>query len=329
MTTGDESGGDLRWRVPEAAAGTRVDRYVAGELPGTSRSALSRWISDGLLEVDGRAARASLRLAGGEEVRLRVPPPAGVALEPEPIPLEVVHEDASLLVVNKPPGLVVHPGAGVRSGTLVNALLHYLGGDLLETVGSADRPGIVHRLDRGTSGVLVVAKTPEAHARLSACFARREVYKEYLAIVVGVPADPEGRIDRPIGRSARDRTRRAVDGEGARHARTRWRRAEAFGRHAAALELTLETGRTHQARVHAAALGHPIVGDATYGGGRERSVVDPRVRALLRRFPRAALHARRLGFPHPVSGGRLLVEAPVPQDMAALMERLRCLTGSF
>jgi 23S rRNA pseudouridine1911/1915/1917 synthase len=307
--------------VPRSSAGTRLDRFLAERLTGCSRTALARLIARGMVSVDGRGVAASRRLKGGESVVVRVPPPEPSRLVPEAMPLPVVLEDAHVVVVDKPAGLVVHPGAGVQTGTLVHALLHHVGPGLLG-IGGERRPGIVHRLDKGTSGVLVVAKTAAAHASLAAQFARRTVRKEYLAVVVGDPG-ASGRVDAAIARSRRARTRMAVVRQGGRASTTTWTRLEAFGRGAALLHVLLGTGRTHQIRVHLAHAGHPVAGDATYGGSALSAVKDARLRGPLAAFPRPALHAWRLAFDHPATGTRVEVEAPMPQDMDALVAELR------
>ena len=313
----------LRFEAGEDADGQRLDRFLGERVADRSRSALAKACSQGLVRVDGRVSAASRKLRPGQVVEAQLPQADAGPLRAEAIPLSVLHEDESVLVLDKASGLVVHPGAGVREGTLVNALLHHLG-EGLAGVGAEGRPGLVHRLDRGTSGVMVVAKTAQAHAELSRQFAAREVEKDYLALVLGAPKEEEGLVDAPIGRSSGQRTRMSVRGDG-RTARSRWRVRESFGRHAAWLEVRIETGRTHQVRVHLAHVGLPLAGDRTYGGRRDQAVAEPRVRALLTRFARPALHAWRLSFTHPSSGERLAFEAPLPEDLAALLERLRAL----
>lgn len=303
--------------VPAAAAGERLDKHLASALPDLSRSHLARLVSEGHVLLDGATAKASTRLRGGERISVEVPEPEDRGLVPQALDLSIVFEDEDLLVIDKPPGLVVHPGAGVKQGTLVHALLHHCGPGLL-SVGGPGRPGIVHRLDKGTSGILVAAKTPEAYRTLSAQFAARTVAKTYLAIVLGAPRDA-GRVEAPIGRSTQHRTRMAIV-PGGRPALSEWRVIERFGRAAALVAISLHTGRTHQARVHAAHAGHPIAGDPTYGGGGE---VAPWARGILGRFGRPALHAFRLELDHPRTGRRMAFEAPLPADMAALAEALR------
>jgi 23S rRNA pseudouridine1911/1915/1917 synthase len=249
-----------------------------------------------------------------------VPAPAPAEPRPEDIPIAVVHEDTHLVVLDKPAGLVVHPGAGRTGGTLVNALLRHVRD--LSGVGGVLRPGIVHRLDRGTSGLLVVAKDDETHRSLVRQFAGRTVEKEYLALVLGVPARAAGEVDAPIGRDPVHRQRMSVRAPRGREARTSWRIEEHFDG-AALLRVRLHTGRTHQIRVHLASLGHPLAGDPVYGGTRSPSSRRAEAREALRSLARPALHAARLAFTHPASGERLSFEAPLPLDLATVLDRLR------
>jgi 23S rRNA pseudouridine1911/1915/1917 synthase len=294
--------------VGEADAGERVDLALAA-ITGISRSQARRWIEEGLVRVNRRACRASQRVQLGDALDTEPPEPLPSPLTPEPISLSVLFEDADVLVLDKPAGLVVHPAPGHASGTLVNALLHHCSD--LAGVGGVLRPGIVHRLDRGTSGVLVVAKNDAAHRGLAEQFRAHSVERIYRALARGVPAAEEGRVDRPIGRHPRDRKRMSVHASVAREAHTAWRvlaRYPASGR--AWLEVRPETGRTHQIRVHLASAGLPIAGDPVYG------------RASGPELARPALHAAVLGFQHPRSGERLRFEAPLPEDLAQLLARL-------
>ncbi|RMD47722.1 MAG: RluA family pseudouridine synthase, partial [Alphaproteobacteria bacterium] len=291
---------------------------------------------DGAAVTDPRA-----RPVPGGRYRIALPAATPTAMRPEPIPLEVLHEDDELIVIDKPAGMVVHPAAGNWSGTLVNALLHHCAGRL-SGIGGVERPGIVHRLDKDTSGVLVVAKTDRAHQALSAQFAAHSVERVYLAVCHGVPDraearlaglpfvsfDPDGTlvIDAPIGRHASDRQRMAVR-EGGRPARTRVQLLRSFGRHAALVACRLETGRTHQIRVHMARIGHPLIGDRTYGARRRlpERAIDAEAGRFLGRLGRQALHAAVLGFDHPASGARMRFTSPLPGDMAELLAHLeRC-----
>jgi 23S rRNA pseudouridine1911/1915/1917 synthase len=294
--------------VPAVLVGERVDRAVA-LLTGWSRSEVQALLDDGLVLVDGAAVAKSHRLAEGEVVEVRGEPAAAGPPEPQPVPVEVVAADEAVIVVDKPAGLVVHPGAGHPDGTLVNGLLDRY--PELAGVGDPARPGIVHRLDRDTSGLMVVARTPAAYDALVAALAAREVTREYLALVWGAPSAGRGVIDAPIGRSVRRPTRMAVR-EGGREARTRYEVVCRYEEPAVTLvRCTLETGRTHQIRVHLAAIGHPVVGDPAYGRGRTGVAID-----------RPFLHAAMLGFVHPVTGDPQRFESALPPDLARVLDSL-------
>jgi len=291
-------------RVPDSAAGSRLDRFLA-ELPEVgSRGAAERLLSAGAVKVDGAARPKSHRLSGGENLELDAAAIAEPELEHAPLDLRIAYEDEYLLVVDKPAGLVVHPGAGHAAGTLVQGLLHrgLTGGD-------PDRPGIVHRLDRDTSGLLVVARTEEAYEGLQALVKRHALEREYVALVRGRPRSRSGRIEAPIGRDRREPTRRSLDTDTPKPAVTHFEVIELFRDHAL-LRVRLETGRTHQIRVHLAAIGLPVAGDPLYGVPEQ---------GLRRQF----LHASRLAFPHPVTGARVETESPLPDDLAAALERVR------
>ncbi len=314
----------LDLKVPESCAGERLDRFLAAAQKDLSRSRLQTLIREGRVLVEGRAARASQHLRAGERVLVELPEPRQVALLPEAIPLAIVHEDGHLLVLDKPAGLVVHPGAGVASGTLVHALLHHA--PAIADVGGAGRPGIVHRLDKQTSGLMVVAKSAAAYRALVEMLRARTVRRRYLAIVWGVPP-ATGTVEGAIGRDPRQRKRMAVVARGGKPARTRWRVRERLTG-AALLEVTLDTGRTHQIRVHLAHLGHPVAGDPLYGGrgkvqlsgtAQERSLRS----AVLEELSRQALHATELEFPHPVTGELMRFTSPVPEDFERALENLR------
>ncbi|MET0554009.1 MAG: RluA family pseudouridine synthase [Vicinamibacteria bacterium] len=297
-------------------AGVRLDRFLARQLPALSRARLQALIEEGAVRVDGGSAKASQRLRAGAVVDLTVPEPAPAVPLPEDLPLAVVHDDPRFLVVDKPAGLVVHPGAGASSGTLVNALLFHVHD--LSGVGGVLRPGIVHRLDKGTSGLIVIAKDDAAHRALSSQFALREVRKQYVAVVHGVPAPATGTVDRPIGRDPVHRRRMAVDAPRARAARSSYAVRERLDG-ASLVDVRIHTGRTHQIRVHLASLGHPIAGDDLYGGRRTPSSSRPDARAALDAFPRPALHAAQLAFRHPGTGAPLAFESPLPADLQALL----------
>ena len=302
------------------ASGLRLDVWLARRLPSQSRARLQALIGEGHVLVGGAPSRPSERLRPGQTVVVHVPPPAPALPEPEDIPLGIVHDDPHLLVVNKPAGLVVHPGAGTRSGTLVNALLRHVSD--LSGIGGVLRPGIVHRLDRGTSGLLVVAKDDATHRDLVTQFASRRVEKEYLALVLGVPRARSGEIQAPIGRHPVHRKKMAIGVPRGREARTAWQREEALDG-ACLLRVRIHTGRTHQIRVHLASIGHPVAGDATYGGTRTPSSRRAAARHALQSLERPALHAARLAFVHPATGERAEFEAPLPPDLLSVLARIR------
>jgi 23S rRNA pseudouridine1911/1915/1917 synthase len=306
--------------VDRDGVGARLDRWLAERVPGLSRARLQQLIADGAIVLDGSPTRASVRLKQGQSVEVRVPPPRPAVPEPEDIALHVVHEDAHLLVVDKPAGLVVHPGAGRTSGTLVNALLFRVKD--LSGVGGVLRPGIVHRLDRGTSGLLVVAKDDATHAALARQFASRTVEKEYLAVVLGVPSPRAGTIDSPIGRDPAHRKRMSVKPARGRTAVSSYRVEEVLDG-SALLRVRIHTGRTHQIRVHLASRGHPVAGDAVYGGRRPAAARRTASREALASLGRPALHAARLAFDHPATGRRLVFESPLPADLVTLVDALR------
>lgn len=305
--------------IPEALDGSRLDRCLAELHPTWTRSRVRKLIDGGHVTIDGRPVKPAALAKAGQSVVVDEPPPAPLGSEAEPIPLDIVHEDHDLLIVNKPPGIVVHPAAGNPRGTLVNALLHHCRD--LSGIGGVERPGIVHRLDKDTTGLLVVAKSDRAHLALSIAFRRRQIDKTYLAVCYGAPGDDEGVVDAPIGRHPRERKQMAVVSRG-RAARTLYRVEERLPG-AFLVSCRLITGRTHQIRVHMAHIGHAVVGDPVYAGRQWRTLADPQARAACRSFPRQALHAWRLRFTHPVSGDEVDFEAPLPADMAALIGVLR------
>ncbi|MBC7242178.1 MAG: RluA family pseudouridine synthase [Anaerolineae bacterium] len=308
--------------VPVEAAGMRLDKFLADHLADVSRSRIQGWIEEGRVTLDGRPTRPSTRLDPGQHIRVLIPPPEEVRILPEPIPLDILYEDDHLLVINKPAGMVVHPAPGHTSGTLVNALLARFPAwaeldwweseeeDEEEAGVDYPRPGIVHRLDKDTSGLLIVAKSASARGALQAQFQARQVEKVYLALVHGMPSAPAGLIDAPIGRDPRQRKRMAVVAEG-RPAVTAYRVLEPLGEYAL-LEVMPKTGRTHQIRVHLAFIGHPVVGDEVYGRRRSRLAC-----------PRQFLHAARLSFRHPVTGRPMEFSAPLPPDLQAVLEEAR------
>ncbi len=296
------------FEVGPEAAGQRLDHFLAGQEPFLSRNQVQRLMDNGLVLVNARPARPSYRLRAGDLIRMTVPPPEEMALTPEPIPLDIVYEDEDLLVVNKPAGLVVHPAAGHHRGTLVNALLDHCPD--LTGIGGYLRPGIVHRLDKDTSGLMLVSKTDLAHQGLSAELKARQIKRKYLALVHGEVRSEKGLIDAPLGRDPRERKRIAVVA-GGRTARTHYRVRERFPGYTL-LEVELETGRTHQIRVHLAYAGYPVAGDPVYG---------PRRNPL--NLPGQALHAYRIAFTHPRTGERMTFEAPLPPAFSAALDLLR------
>jgi 23S rRNA pseudouridine1911/1915/1917 synthase len=296
-----------RLRVPDEAAGERLDRFLAGLPEIGSRAVAERLLRDGGVLVDGAAPRVkSARLAGGEELEFDALAPVTSTLEPEEMELNVPYEDEHLLVVDKPAGLVVHPAPGHAQGTLVHGLLAYdvEGGD------EPERPGIVHRLDRDTSGLMVVARSPESHRRLQELVQQRDVTREYVALVVGRPRSQRGTIEAPIGRDRRDAMRHSLDTDTPRDAVTHFEVEELLPRHAL-LRVRLETGRTHQIRVHLAAVDLPVAGDPLYGRAGELG--------LERQF----LHAARLAFPHPITGAAVDVSSPLPNDLETALSAAR------
>jgi 23S rRNA pseudouridine1911/1915/1917 synthase len=325
----------------------RLDKALAREVPesaGLSRTRLARLIAEGRVRRAGvPVTEPKAPVSAGEVYEIELPEPAPTHMQAEPIPLSIVYEDEEVIVIDKPAGMVVHPAPGAPSGTLVNALLAHCGGQL-PAVGGSARPGIVHRIDKETSGLLVVARTDRAQQALAAQFAAHTVHRRYVAFCHGVPEasdprlrglpgvsfEPGGvlRIDLPLGRHPVDRQRQAVQRRGGRHAVTRAELRARFGSPPAAarLDCRLETGRTHQIRAHLAHVGHPLIGDRRYGGRRRApaSALGEEVAAFVDAFPRQALHAAELGFVHPASGARLLFTAPLPNDLSALEAMLSC-----
>ncbi len=304
------------FRVPDEAEGLRLDVWVS-EQAGLSRSRVARLVAEGQVLLNGEVPRKAEPLTPGDQVRLEEPPPEPVAAEAEDLPLSIVWEDSHLLVVDKAAGMVVHPAPGHRSGTMVNALLHHVRD--LSGIGGRLRPGIVHRLDRDTSGLLVVAKDDQTHQALQDLLRRRKIRRLYLAASWGHLDRSPRRVDAPIGRDPSNRLRMAVHADG-RRAVTHLRVVESWPA-AELLQVGLETGRTHQIRVHLAHLGHPVVGDQLYGAGWERGMggsIREFARELARRTPRQFLHAHRLAFRHPVTGEELRFEAPLPPDLAGV-----------
>jgi 23S rRNA pseudouridine1911/1915/1917 synthase len=311
--------------VTEPETGTRLDTVVAARLSDLSRSYAGRLIRAGHIVVNGTKKKAGYPVKAGDVICVDIPPPEPLAVLPESIPLSILFEDKDVIVLAKPPGIVVHPGAGHQRGTLVNALLHHCRD--LTGIGSTLRPGIVHRLDKDTSGCLVVAKNNVAHAALSQQFKTRETKKRYLALVYGAMRNPAGVIDDPVGRHPSDRKKMSTQSRQGRPAETRWYVKEHFPG-MALLDIDLRTGRTHQIRVHLAALGHPVVGDPVYGGTKRwKSIPAKDIRDHIKTITRQMLHAWKLAFVHPRTGHAMAFESPLPEDMASLLRTLREVTA--
>jgi 23S rRNA pseudouridine1911/1915/1917 synthase len=306
--------------VPETAEGLRLDRALVLLFPDHSRSFLARLIDERHVTVDDLpASKVSQRVEAGQSIAIEVPEPVPTAVPSQDIPLTVIYEDDDLVVIDKPAGIVVHPAAGHPDQTLVNALLFHVRD--LSGIGGELRPGIVHRLDKETSGVLIVAKHDDAHRKLTAAWNTPATRKEYLAVVYGTPRDSKGSIDAPIGRDPHDRKKMAVVATG-RAATTDYEVVERL-RHASLLRCRLRSGRTHQIRVHLKHLGHPLVGDPVYSGPQWRGVPDKKLQLALSQFQRQALHATRLTLPHPRTGEVLRFESPLPADIETLLAALR------
>ena len=302
--------------IPECPAGQRLDQALVAALPQYSRSRLAAWVKSGAVTLNGEAARPRDAVFGGEAVVVRAEAPPVTDVQAERMPLKIAFRDRHLFVIDKPAGLVVHPGAGNRSRTMQNALLA-----LDPKLAAVPRAGIVHRIDKDTSGLLVVARTIEAHKVLVAALRDHQVQREYVALCVGVMTGG-GTVDKPIGRHRTDRLRMTVRADG-REAITHYRLVERFAQHSL-LRVTLETGRTHQIRVHLAHVGHPLVGDPLYGGRRQLTAgATPAQRKALQGFTRQALHAAKLSFAHPVTGQQVTVESALPRDFAELLTGLR------
>lgn len=291
----------------------RLDLWLSQQLPDLSRARLVKLIEHGQLLLNGKLCTEKKKMVTqGDRLHLTIPPPQPLALQPEPIPLDILYEDETLIIINKPPGLVVHPAPGHATGTLVHALLFHCSD--LAGIGDVQRPGIVHRLDRDTTGALVVAKTDQAHHNLQAQLKAKTARREYLAVVYGVPATSKGKIDLPLGRHPVDRKKMAVvaEAKGGRSAVTHWEILERLGNYTL-MQFRLETGRTHQIRVHSSYIGHPIVGDPVYSSGGSLGV----------NLPGQALHAHKLTLEHPVTGAVLEAIAPLPPHFSKLLQKLR------
>jgi 23S rRNA pseudouridine1911/1915/1917 synthase len=308
-------------QIPLKDQGRRIDQFLSETNLHLSRSQAKKLIEEGAILLNNQKTKPSAHIKSGDLISGRLPKPEPLSLEPEPLPLPILYEDSSIIVIDKPAGMVVHPAAGNTSGTLVNALLHHCKD--LAGINGVLRPGIVHRLDRETSGVMVVAKDDEAFHQLARQFKNRLVEKVYLAVAHGIFKQDEGLIDTPIGRHPVQRKRMSTRTRKGKTAMTRWKVLERFGP-LAFLEIYPQTGRTHQIRVHLSSLGHPILGDPLYGRkGKTGSIQDAILKECVKRINRQALHAHRLGFNHPRTGERVQFVAPVPQDMKETLECLR------
>jgi 23S rRNA pseudouridine1911/1915/1917 synthase len=306
------------FKIESHDAGSRLDAYLASHIEGWSRARLQRLIEAEDVLVNGKAAKPSYKLREHDELEVELIAPGSTSFVPEPIPIEIVYEDNTLVVVNKPAGLVVHPAAGIHSGTLANALAYHF--QQLPDTGAGVRPGIVHRLDRDTSGLLVVAKTEAALEHLSDQFRDRTVFKSYAALVHGRVTAESGRIDQPLARDPSNRTRMAVV-RGGRSALSLYRVRQRFDRFTL-LDVELKTGRTHQIRVHLAWLKHPVVGDETYGAGRDNTIQDAQLRARVRNLGRHFLHAEKLAFTHPKTNERVEFASALPPELADLLAEI-------
>jgi 23S rRNA pseudouridine1911/1915/1917 synthase len=296
--------------VPAQDAGQRLDRFLVSQFPALSRARVQSLIDEGRVEVDGASRRASYRVEPGERISVEIPPPPAAGVEAEPIPLDVLYEDADVAVIHKPAGMIVHPGAGANTGTLVAALLHHFGADGLSSIGGPLRPGIVHRLDKDTSGAIVIARTDEAHRKLVEDFQDRRVQKTYVALLHGKIKGEAGIVDLPVSRDLRRRSRMTARRLEGRAARTDWRALLRLGPYTF-IEADLRTGRTHQIRVHFSALGCPVVGDTLYGAPRQERIDSQLLAPLARNF----LHAARVAFDHPRTAERVEIRAPLPPEL--------------
>jgi 23S rRNA pseudouridine1911/1915/1917 synthase len=311
-------------------AGKRLDAFLSEKVEGWSRSRLQRLIENGDVLVNQKEAKPSYRLKPDDEIDVDLTEAPTTRFEPENIPLEIVFEDEYLAVINKPAGMIVHPGSGVSSGTLANALAFHFGSSISD-LGSGDEQskiqnlkskiGIVHRLDKDTSGLIAVAKDEQTHEALAEQFRAREVYKSYVALVHGSPRENSGTIDRPIARDRWHRTKMTVAANG-RSALSIWKVRERFEKFAL-LDVEIKTGRTHQIRVHLASINHPVVGDGTYNEGRDNTIADSDIKRAVEKLDRFFLHAERLNFKHPATGETIKLVQPIPHELQALLEVLR------
>jgi len=323
--------------VSDEDSGSRLDSFLATQIDGWSRARLQRLIENGDVLVNGKEAKPSYKLRNGDEIDIDLTETPAERFEPEDIPLDIVFEDEYLAVINKPAGMVVHPGAGINSGTLANAIAWHFkseprasaGGQKVDKVstnwppthsGGSDRVGIVHRLDKDTSGLIVVAKDEQTHEALAEQFRNRTVEKSYVALVHGSPRENKGIIDRPIARDRWHRTKMTVAANG-RHALSLWKVRQRFDKFAL-LDVDIKTGRTHQIRIHLASINHPVVGDATYNEGRDNTIANPEIKRSVEKLNRFFLHAERLAFTHPKTGERISLRCELPPELTSLLEQL-------
>jgi 23S rRNA pseudouridine1911/1915/1917 synthase len=313
----------FKFRVESDEAGQRLDSYIAGRLADCSRSHAAVLIRQGFIRVDNQNCKPGYRVKSNEHILAQIPAPAPTKIVGESLPLNIIFEDQDLMVINKPAGMVVHPAAGHSTGTLVHGILYHCPD--LEGIGGEKRPGIVHRLDKDTSGIMVVAKNAFTHHDLARQFKDRSIQKRYLALVIGSPQTAAGQIDLPVGRHPVERKKMSTHGSRGRDALTLWKVQERLPG-AALLEIELKTGRTHQIRVHCQAMGYPIVGDPVYtqrGALKSLAHGNPALHQALKKAQRQMLHAWSLGFRHPADSRPLLFEVPIPEDMAAILNELR------
>ena len=326
MDAFEEPVAPLSFTVITEATGIRLDTYLASQITSTSRSQVRRAIELGKVIVNGQPIiKPAYEVSAGEEIQITLPETPPLEAKPEAIPLDIIHEDDEIIVINKAAGMVTHPGAGVTSGTLANALVYHFQQQALQLPrrGGSSRPGIVHRLDVGTSGLIVVAKTDRAHLQLAEQFQSRRVRKIYSALVYGTVKEDEGRIEAPIGRDPRSRVKMAIRPAGdGRDALSLYRVIERFDEFTL-LDVEIKTGRTHQIRVHLAHIKHPIVADPTYDAGRSNSIKSAKLRAAIAKLARPFLHAARLSFAHPATGQRIEFSAPLPADLQSFLDLAR------
>ena len=318
---GNESGKTITFCAAASDTNTRIDLFISSNFKEITRSRIQSLIKEGNVKVNNTTVRTSYRLKAGDDIELSIPPSSPYLLDPEPLDLSIVYEDSSIIVLDKPPGLVIHPAPGHQSGTLVHGLLHHCGD--LSGIGGVLRPGIVHRLDKDTSGLLVVAKNDSAHNFLSSQFKNSKINKKYIALVHGIPGNSEGEIDLPISRHPVKRKEMAVSSKG-KNAATRWKIQETLGDRFALLSIIIKTGRTHQIRVHMSHIGHPVVGDPVYGfkstWWRKNTNYS---KEILGSIYRQMLHSEYLGFLHPDTKEYIEFSSPVPEDMSRVIEYLK------